>query len=188
MREDQWEAALDLVHTSSPCARHSLIQLKILLRVHWTRAKLAKIFPDVDPSCPRCKSQPADHIHMFWSCPFLRTFWADIFHAYSTMFGVVIPPNPLCAIFGFTDETRSLKGRAHVVIAFTSLLARRLILLLWKEQTPPTFSRWIRDTMSLLKLEKIRYTLKGSIQSFERTWTPFLSYYESIQSPLQEKD
>lgn len=34
MREDQWEAALDLVHTSSPCARHSLIQLKILLRVH----------------------------------------------------------------------------------------------------------------------------------------------------------
>ena len=22
MREDQWEAALDLVHTSSPCARH----------------------------------------------------------------------------------------------------------------------------------------------------------------------
>ena len=188
MREDQWEAALDLVHTSSPCARHSLIQLKILLRVHWTRAKLATIFPDVDPSCPRCKNQPADHIHMFWSCPFLRTFWADIFHAYSTMFGVVIPPNPLCAIFGFTDETRSLKGRAHVVIAFTSLLARRLILLLWKEQTPPTFSRWIRDTMSLLKLEKIRYTLKGSIQSFERTWTPFLSYYESIQSPLQEKD
>ena len=57
-----------------------------------------------------------------WSYPLLRTFWADIFHAYSTTFGVVIPPNPLCAIFGFTDKTRFLKGRAHVVIAFTSLL------------------------------------------------------------------
>ena len=188
MREDQWEAALGLVHTTSPCARHSLIQLKILLRVHWTRAKLAKIFPSADPARPRCKSQPADHIHMFWSCPYLKTFWADIFQAYSKMFGIDIPPNPICAIFGFTQETKSLKGRAYAVIAFPSLLARRQILLLWKEQTPPTFSRWMRDIMFFLKLEKIRYTLKGSIQSFERTWTPFMTYFERLQRPLQETD
>ena len=29
--DDQWKAVLDLVHTSSPCARHSVIQLKIVL-------------------------------------------------------------------------------------------------------------------------------------------------------------
>lgn len=188
MRDDQWEAALRLVHTSSPCARHSLMQLKVILRIHWTAAKLAKVFPNVDPSCPRCKSQTADLLHMFWSCPHLRTYWADIFRAYSTMCSASIPPNPLCAIFGFTEETRSLKGKFHVVIAFTSLLARRLILLMWKDKKPPTFNRWIRDTMSFLKLEKIRYTLKGSIQSFERTWTPFLTYYRSLQSPLQQTD
>lgn len=181
LREDQWEAALDLVHTSSPCARHSLIQLKVLIRVHWTQN-----FPDVDPSCARCKSQSADHIHMFWSCPHLKTYWADIFQACSVMCCVNIPPNSICAISAFTEETCSLKGKFHVVIAFTSWLARLLIILIWKEQTPPTFSRWIRDTMSFLKLEKIRYTLKGSIQSSERTWTPFLTYYESIQRPLQQ--
>ena len=44
------------------------------------------------------------------------------------------------------------------------------------------------DTAHVFLETGIRYTLKGSIQSFERTWTPFLSYYDSIQTPLQEKD
>ena len=47
---------------------------------------------------------------------------------------VVICPNPMCAIFGFTDETCYFKGRDHVVIAFTSLLARHLMYFLKLEK------------------------------------------------------
>ncbi|KAF3836844.1 hypothetical protein F7725_004308, partial [Dissostichus mawsoni] len=36
------------------------------------------------------------------------------------------------------------------VIAFTSLIARRKILLLWKSPLPPSFKMWLSDTMSLL--------------------------------------
>ena len=39
------------------------------------------------------------------------------------MFNEVISSNPICALFGFTPETRSIQGKAFVVIAFTSLLA-----------------------------------------------------------------
>ena len=84
MADDQWQKVLDLILTSSPCARHRLIQLKTFLRVHFTKARLAKLFPDLDPSCPRCNSQPADHIHMFWSCPNLSSFWGNILIAYSS--------------------------------------------------------------------------------------------------------
>ena len=153
--DSQWAAILDLIHSSSTCARHGLIQLKIVLRVHLTNAKLARIYPTIDPSCPRCKAQPADHMHMFWSCPNLTKFWSDIFNAYSKMFQKVITPNPICALFGFTPETRSIRGKAYVIVAFTSLLARRLILLSWKQHTPPSFSRWIKEIMYFLKLEKI---------------------------------
>lgn len=186
MTDDQWEAVLKLIHSSSPCARHSLIQLKIVLRAHLTKARLAKMFPNVDSSCPRCKGQPADYIHMFWSCPKLNTFWANIFNAYSKMFQKDVVPNPICALFGCTPEIRGLKGKAGAVIAFTSLIARRQILLSWKKESPPTFSRWIRDIMHFLTLERIRYTLKGSLQKFERTWTPFLEYYKSLQISLTE--
>ncbi|KAF3849718.1 hypothetical protein F7725_019437 [Dissostichus mawsoni] len=43
-------------------------------------------------------------------------------------------------------ETGYLKGKTQAVIAFTSLIPRRLILLSWKDQAPPNFTRWIRDT------------------------------------------
>lgn len=110
---------------------------------------------------------------MFWSCPHLRTFWADVFQAYSAIFDVNIPPNPVCGIFSFTDETCSLKGKARVVIAFTSLLARCLILLLWKEQTPTRFSRWISDIMSFLKLEKNQTHAERLHSEFWENLDPF---------------
>ena len=88
---------------------------------------------------------------------------------------------------GFTPETRSIRGKAYAVIAFTSLLARRLILLAWKQASTPSFTRWIRETMYFLKLEKIKFTLRGSVQKFREIWTPFLDFYESLQVPLDEE-
>ena len=114
-------------------------------------------------------------------------FAANIFKAYSKMFQKDVTPNPICALFGCTPEIHGLKGKAGVVIAFTSLIARRLILLSWKKDTPPTSPRWIRDIMHFLTLEKIRSTLKGSLQKFERAWTPFLEYYKSLQILLYEE-
>lgn len=185
LTDDNWKAVLDSIYTSSPCARHNVIQLKIVLRVHLTKTKLVKIFPNVDPSCPRCKGQPADCIHMFWSCPRLNTFWANIFGAYNIMLQKNITPNPVSALFGFIPEIHPKKCP---LIAFTSLIARRLILLSWKEQAPPSFTRWIRDVMHFLKLEKTRYTLRGSIQTFRKVWSPFLEFYESLQTPLNKDD
>lgn len=105
------------------------------------------------------------------------------------MFGTRLDPNPTCALFVVTpEESRAvLPAKAHVVIALTTLLARRLILFKWKQHTPPSFSHWIKDVMYFLKLEKIKYTLKGSSQTFLKVWRPFLDYYESIQEPLDNE-
>lgn len=37
----QWDSALSLINLSSICARHRLIQSKILFKVHYTNARLA---------------------------------------------------------------------------------------------------------------------------------------------------
>lgn len=186
LRDDQWDSVFDLINTSSLSAKHSLIQLKVVHRVHFTRARLAKIYPNLDPLCPRCRGQPADLIHMFWLCPNLSTFWTTIFKAYSDMFGTRLDPDPISALFGVvSEESRAvLPLKAHVVIAFTTLLARRLILFKWKQNTPPSFTHWVKDVMYFLHLEKIKYTLRGSSQSFLKIWRPFLDYYDTLQVPL----
>lgn len=83
-------------------------------------------------------------------------------------------PTPKCALFGLTPESCSLQSKACVIIVFTTLIARHLILLSGKEQVSPNFFKWVRDTMYFLNLEKIRYTLKGSLQKIREIWTPFL--------------
>uniref|UniRef100_A0A3B1IK57 Reverse transcriptase domain-containing protein n=1 Tax=Astyanax mexicanus TaxID=7994 RepID=A0A3B1IK57_ASTMX len=52
--EDEWTAALGQVHSSSICARHGLMQCKVLHKAHYTNARLAKIFPDRSDVCEKC--------------------------------------------------------------------------------------------------------------------------------------
>ncbi len=57
--QETWEEVLDRVHSSSICARHCLIQSKVVHRVHWSKCKLAWIDPTIDPECDRYHLGPA---------------------------------------------------------------------------------------------------------------------------------
>lgn len=63
------------IYSSSVCAQHRIIQCKVVRRVHWSKSKLAQIFPDMDSSCVKCGLGPATLAHMFWTCPSLSQFW-----------------------------------------------------------------------------------------------------------------
>lgn len=69
--------AVELIHSSSVCVRHGLIQFKVLHRLHLSRDKLAGIQEGADPTCPRCKQMSANISHMFCSCPRLKEFWTS---------------------------------------------------------------------------------------------------------------
>ena len=143
------------IHSSSICARHSLIQFKIVHRLHMSKTKLSKIFPGVDPICDRCKQAPATLYHTFWSCSRLTAFWSSIFEVYSAISGLAVDPCPFIGLFGVPSEDLPLQNSQLKCIAYSSLLARRLILFNWKNHKPYTFGRWICDVMFFLKVEKI---------------------------------
>ena len=166
-----------LVHTSSMCARHSLLQCKVLFRVHYTNVRLAKIYPGTSDSCNRCKQSPANHTHMFWSSLNLTSFWCQIFDTLATVLEVDLHPEPYTALFGSPPlRTPNLPASKRRVLAFTTLLARRLILFKWKQVLPPSHNSWLRDVLTHIKLEKVRFSLEGSDNAFNKTWQPFLEY------------
>lgn len=82
--EAEWDDAVRNIHSSSTCARHSLVQFKVVHRTHLHKSKLARIYPHIDPTCDRCKLAEATLIHMFWLfwlCPKIQqvstrvSFW-----------------------------------------------------------------------------------------------------------------
>ena len=179
MTDDMWAKVLELVHTSSICARHGLLQCKIVYRTHYTNARLAKIFPGRSDACNRCGHSPADLLHMLWACPRLSDYWSAIFKSLSDVSGVDISPDPFTALFG-ASSVAGTPPHFDRVISFSTLLARRIILMKWKHALPPTHNKWITDVLYFLKLEKIRFSLRGTSRNFEKTWLPFLEYTRTL--------
>lgn len=78
-----WQSAIKRIHSTSICIRHGLLQFKVLHRLSLSRSRLARICPDVDPTCSRCRQAPATLYHIFWACPKLIQFWSLIFDTFS---------------------------------------------------------------------------------------------------------
>lgn len=128
------------------CARHSLIQFKVVHRAH--TVYLAQMFPGASPMCNRCQCAKGTLIHMFWTCPKLERYWRSIFNTLSAVLQHRLEPGPLVALFGVAPEDLWLSASVYKVLAFSSLLAHRAILLKCKDPFPPTHAQWIRDMMS----------------------------------------
>ncbi|KAL7841862.1 hypothetical protein SRHO_G00255530 [Serrasalmus rhombeus] len=50
--DEWWARALSKINSSSSCARLGLMQLKLVHRTYYTKARLAKIFASTDAACP----------------------------------------------------------------------------------------------------------------------------------------
>ena len=92
----------------------------------------------------------------------------------------MVTPNPLTAIFGVVKGGNALSHIHRKAIAFASLLARRLILFNWKGKNPPTYIHWIRDVMMVLNLEKIRYSIHGTEDKYNKAWSAFTNHVKSL--------
>lgn len=183
--DDSWQSAIRRIHSSSICIRHGLLQFKVLHRLHLSKTKLARIYPDVDPTCSRCCQAPATLYHMFWTCPKLVQFWSSIFDTFSYICNKDIGPAPEIALFGVAPAEVAISRSQSDAIAFSSLLARRLILCNWKSVKPPTHKRWVGEVMAHLKLEKLKHSFRGSTQRFYDVWQPFLNYF-NLEFPARD--
>lgn len=180
--DEHWEEIIDRICSTSICLKHSVIQFKIVHRLHWSKTRLCKVKADLDPVCDRCRREPATLIHMFWSCATLRNFWESIFNTLSRVCGTSLEPCPFIALFGVALREANLTRPQTNMIAFCTLLARRMILQKWKDASPPVYGHWIREVTYYIQLEKIRYTIKGSIRKFSVAWQPFLNFLKNVNA------
>ena len=88
-------------------------------------------------------------------------------------------PDPLTAILGIKRPGVKLSTSQSCMLKFVTLLARRQILLNWKQAHVPTHTTLIKDVMHYLQLEKIKFELRGSEDKFYRTWQPFIDYFNN---------
>ncbi|KAF3835725.1 hypothetical protein F7725_028283 [Dissostichus mawsoni] len=174
--DEWWQGALDRVNSTSSCARLTLIQFKVLHRSHLTKLDFANCWTQM------LSLSPANHTHVFFSSPKLGSFWSSFYDTLSKAFNKPVVPSPSISIVGVPEEFSSFTNKESNVIYFASLVARRRILLQWKDQKPPSSQSWLKDLMCFLYLEKIKYIIRGCSDKFSKTWDAILSFLNSIPS------
>ena len=107
----------------------------------------------------------------------MALYYEQYFETFSFICDKEISPNPLSAIFGVVPNEMKVSAAQSDAIAFSSLLARRLILFNWKSAISPSHRRWLGDVMAHLKLEMLKYSTRGSVEKFYKVWQPFLHYF-----------
>ena len=178
--EEVWETCLENIHRCSGNARLNLIQFKVIHRLHYSKVKVNKMYPSVSELCNKCNSQPGTLTHQFWSCPNLHSYWSSIFDFYSKAFNTSWDPDPLVAILGTTDNETLSHGRDKWAVYMGMVLARKLILRLWKSDAVPSFEMWLRELGETLHLEKVKFRNAGRMDTFHKAWGAVLSHLEEL--------
>ena len=182
LSDEVWREGLEKIHLGSTNARLQLIQYKIMHRLHYSKVKLSKMYPDVSNICDRCNQGLGTLGHMFWLCPKIVSFWQQIFSWYSNVYDVQLDPDVVFILFGCSEAFFSLPRPMQVTIRFGTLVAKRLILNDWKATDPPSFSRWLREMVSGIHLEMLRCNPGTVIPPVETegVWGPIAKHINTV--------
>lgn len=62
------------------------------------------MYPERDPTFPRCKLQQGSYMHMFWECPITLTYWKAVFDEINLRLQLDLFPTPFLALLGIPDD------------------------------------------------------------------------------------
>lgn len=181
--EEVWQSGLEDIDKQSVNTRLCLIQFKVLHRLHFSKKKLHRIFPNISPICDKCKREDADLAHSFIFCHKIQGFWCELFKVLSDILNVNLAPDPVLIILGHSNYICSLNSAQQKFLTYCLITAKKLLLLFWKKVNPPTIKLWLEELISTLHLERTRYLLKGNIKQFHKIWDPFFCYLKSNYIP-----
>ena len=176
--KETWEESLQRIHWCSLNARHTLIQFKVIYRLHYSKTKLKSIFPSLSSICDKCKNFEANLIHSFVTCPRLNYYWIEIFKVISEVLKVELDPDPKLIIFGIPEPNLVLTLNQRNFFDYCLIIGKKMILKFWKGTLSPTIKMWKAEMLETLNLERIRFVLLDRYNSFESIWSPYIQYLE----------
>lgn len=170
---EAWEECFEDSSKLVISSRDKLIQTKFLHRVYYTPQRLHGMFPLRSPNCPRCQSIDGTFLHMFWTCPRLSRFWAEVGEAINIRLQMSIVLTPELALLGIQDEEQRPRY-TKILISLLFFYAKKEILLKWTSPLPPTIRSWKNSVNAILPLYKLTYMSRGCPLKYERIWRPWI--------------
>lgn len=103
---------------------------------------------------------------------------ATILLWYGNVYDIQVEPDVVFVLLDFAEAFFSLPRPIQGTIRFGTLIANRLILYDWKSTDPRSFSRWLREMVSEINLERLCCNSSTGISSVESDsiWAPITEH------------
>ena len=164
--DDLWGEALSRIHSCSIIARYQWIRCKVRHRLHYSKTKWHRIYPQASPLCDRCKASKGSLTHLFWLCPLLNNYWRNIFDWYSKVYERAIDPGAELALFGCSESVLRSSYEEQQALMFAMVAAKQIVLTEWK-WPPPLAS-------GTINLENNSLFRTNYSSRYLKVWGPFL--------------
>lgn len=135
---------------------------------------MSRIYPGRNPQCPRCLTHPGTYMHMFWSCPMLSSFWAEIFDQLNVRLELNVPMTPELALLGVHDDDQR-SHHSKLLISYLLFYAKKEILCKWTSSVPPDVATWENKVNAALPMYKLTYINRGCPWKFDKVWSSWAS-------------
>lgn len=171
--DDQWDTICQNVFSSLSCNKIIEQNYKFMHRMYLTPLRLSKMFPNSSPRCHRCKTCKGSIMHVFWECRKLKHFWKAVHDLTVKIVETPLDITPTLYLFG-TELDKTLDTTCRKRIILMSYIAKKCILLNWKQQRPPSFNLFKQILNETSRLEQRTYVLKNKWDAFRKIWEPLM--------------
>lgn len=174
---DTWAEICETVNFPDTSTKIKELNYKFIHKFYITPVKLHRMFPNTSPKCLKCKTEDGTFLHQFWHCQKLREFWTAIHLTTQKILNSQIDMTPGVYLLNYaTSSIHRDKQRLLITITY---FAKKCILWLWKSDKSPTIEMWRKQILDFLPLEKLTMELKHRGQSFEKLWSPMITFLEN---------
>lgn len=172
--KEQWEGVLHTIQQCSLNTAQRLSQLFIVMRVHFTPARLYRMGQREDADCPHCTRNRGYLIHLLWRSPKRHLYWRGVLVTINWAFQFDVPLDPKQCILGILED-HITEENPKQAITRALFQTRKLIFRHWKATEPPTLNEWVTQMGVTLRLEKYIFQLRGHPGKFNLVWSPWLN-------------
>ncbi len=137
--ENTWLNICERTHFPFTSNKVKEANFKFIHKLYLTPIKMHKISKDISSKCPRCKRTDGTFVHMFWECNLLIGFWKSIHSFTQSVLETKFDLSPSLYLLNDTLDLQLDRKKCRVLITIT-YFAKKCILLLWKDDSPPTFT------------------------------------------------
>lgn len=171
--DDQWGIICKSVFTSFSCNKIIEQNYKCMHRIYYTPLRLSKMYPNVSPKCHRCESCIGSIMHIFWKCQKLEYFWKEVHDWTVKALETSLDFTPVLYLFG-TEFDKTYDPVFVQRISVISYIAKKCVLLNWKQHESPIFHLFKLLLYDTLRLEQFTYYLRGRADVFGKIWASII--------------